>query len=302
MTATVRTTWRATGAGSAAQAVVDALVPAFAAEAPDPSKVEMIFTDRYEQVVEEFAAQEVHQNRSDPTVRYSAARPDGALAVAKTFELPAGRIVVVASVGLLAQENQARRAILHEAQHVRLIQHGDSAFAAHRRIAFEPLADLPWEFLWIGESALDEFRCERAVYERGLAAVDPFTGSVPRDYPAIELAFQQAKRVFQRTGDVMSAYQAAFAALDRLAMYLAYGAAALSVSAPGLSWDSVPGMVPVLQVLRALPGTNEQVDNDRLVAAAVELGRVLRGLLQKAGYDYFYTPDGGAYFKLLDSQ
>ena len=283
------------------RAVADMVLPVFAAEVPDPSAVEVTFTDRYERVVEEFAAQEVNQNRSDRTVRYSAARPDGALAVAKTFELPAGRVVVVASVGLLAHEDRARRTLVHEAQHVRLIQHGDNAFAAHRRIPFEPLADLPWEFLWIGESALDEFRCERAVYERGLAAVAPLAGSVPRDYPAIDSAFQQATRILQRTGDILTAYQAAFAALDRLAMHLAYGAAALSINATSVSWHSVPAMALVLDVLRELPGTDEHVDTDRLVKTAVELGRVLRRLLQDAGFDYFRTPDGGTYFKLLNS-
>jgi hypothetical protein len=85
MTVTVRTGWRADRVDPAAEAVAGALLPAFAAETPDPGKVEVIFTDRYEILVEEFAAQEVHQNRSDPTVRYSASRPDGALAVAKTF-------------------------------------------------------------------------------------------------------------------------------------------------------------------------------------------------------------------------
>jgi hypothetical protein len=68
MTVTVRTGWRADRVDAAAETVAGALLPDFAAETPDPGKVELIFTDRYELLVEEFAAQEVHENRSDGQV------------------------------------------------------------------------------------------------------------------------------------------------------------------------------------------------------------------------------------------
>ena len=69
-----------------------------------------------------------------------------------------------------------------------------------------------------------------------------------------------------------------------------------------MNWNGVPGMARVHQVLRDLPGTDERVDPDRLVATSVELARVLRRLMQEAGFDCYRTLDGGTYFELLNSR
>lgn len=273
----------------------------FAAELLNPSLVEVIFTDRYEQVAGEYGAKALHQNHSGPTRQYVATKPDGALAVAKTIEVTAEKIVVVVvvSVGLLYNADMARRTLVHEAQHVRLIQNGDSAFAIHRRFDFILPSGLVWEFLWVAESALDEFRCERSVYERGLAKLDPDSGSVPQDHAVIQTAFAQVRRDYLRTNDLMRAYQEAFSVLDRLAVYLVYGAATLSIGSDKSKWVRVPGMAMVQQVLLDVPGTSVKLDIDQVVVISVELGRVLRTLLQSAGFDLFYMPDGGSYFKIL---
>lgn len=301
--AVTMTTRMMTGRLAAAQrAVAEAILPELAQEVPDASSVELILTDRYEQVAGEFAVQAVDQaNENLSPADYSATKADGAIAVAKTIELADERVVIVASSGLLASGLVlARRALLHEAQHVRLIQHGDSAFAVHRKVPFDLPVDLTWEFLWLAESALDEFRCERAVYQRDLAAVDPDTGASPGDYQGIVATFERARRDYRRTGHLRAVYDAAFASLDRLVMFLAYGSASVASSpaAAAATWDPVPPMAPTLHVLQIVPGTDERLSFEQRIDIVTRLARVFRSLLQRAGFDHRYTPDG-AYFELL---
>ncbi|MBL6275335.1 hypothetical protein JMF97_04065 [Micromonospora fiedleri] len=277
------------------------LLAEFAAEVPDPDKVEVVITDEYEKVAGEYLVQEVDRaNQSMTAEQYRADRADGARAAAKTCVLPGGRIVVVASSGLMPHGiRPARHMLLHEAQHVRLHQHGDAALAVHRRVPFTlPQREIMWEYLWLAESAIDEFRCERTVHERGWT--DPANLVGPGDVSGVVATFRAARTAWDVTGDVMGAYHAAFASLDRMSKVLGYGAAGVvtGVISPA-AWARVPVAGRILDVVEDLPGADVVLPREDLIAAAVEVAKRLRRILKEMGFDYFHTPGGGGYLKVL---
>lgn len=112
------------------QATWDVLTSAFVTEVPHPERVELIITDRYEQIAGELAMlSPVRSNEEMTATDYRADKPDGALAVARTIPLPDNRVAVVAAAGLArVPKDLALRGVVHEAQHVRLCQNGDGAW------------------------------------------------------------------------------------------------------------------------------------------------------------------------------
>jgi hypothetical protein len=282
------------------QAVWDSLLPEFAHEVPDPERVQLVITDRYQQIAGEYAVRSPTRSNTTATATdYQAAKPDGAMAVAKTIDLPNDEVVVVVSTGLIALGHQSvRRVLLHEAQHVRLHQHADTAMAAHRRVTFERPGDLAWEFIWLAESAVDEFRCERAMHEKGFASSD--AGAVVDDYPGIAALFNTVRRNYHRAGDLMAAYLASIRALDRLGAFLAYGAASLVLNPETVeAWTPVPSMAKLLDIVSYLPSPTERVPDERLSAVSVEVASMLRATFQEMGFDYYFLPDDSTYFELL---
>jgi len=109
------------------QATWDVLTSAFVTELPHPERVELIITDRYEQIAGELAMlSPVRSNEEMTATGYRADKPDGALAVARTIPLPDNRVAVVAAAGLArVPKGLALKGVVHEAQHVRLCQNGD---------------------------------------------------------------------------------------------------------------------------------------------------------------------------------
>ncbi|MFF0467603.1 hypothetical protein ACFYPX_09290 [Micromonospora zamorensis] len=185
------------------------LLAEFAAEVPTPEKVEVVITDEYEKVAGQYQVQEV--DRANPSMtaeQYRAKKVDGARAGAMTCVLPGGKVVVVAGSGLVpAGVRGARHGLLHEAQHVRLAQRGDAAWGVHRRVPFTlPEREITFEFLWAAESAIDEYRCERTVHERGWT--DPTNTVSPGNVASIVATFRAARMTWDVTGDLMGAYQA----------------------------------------------------------------------------------------------
>jgi hypothetical protein len=284
----------------AEQAVWDSLTPEFGQEVPNPQRVQLVITDRYEQTAGAYAVQSPTRSNTRATAAdYQAAKPDGAMAVAKTIDLPNDEVVVVASTVLTRLGHRSvRRTLLHEAQHVRLHQHGDSAMAVHRKVRFELPDDLTWEFVWLAESVVDEFRCERAMHDKGLGSSD--AGSVVDDYPGIVALFETVRRNYWRRGDLMAAYHGSFAALDRLGTFLAYGAASVVLN-PGTAeaWMPVSSMPKLLDVVSEVPSPAAMVPDEQLTAVSVEVARMLRETFQEMGFDYYFLPDTSTYFELL---
>ncbi|MEU8333399.1 hypothetical protein [Micromonospora sp. NPDC048839] len=275
------------------------LLAEFAAEVPTPEKVEVVITDEYEKVAGQYQVQEV--DRANPSMtaeQYRAKKVDGARAGAMTCVLPGGKVVVVAGSGLVpAGVRGARHGLLHEAQHVRLAQRGDAAWGVHRRVPFTlPEREITFEFLWAAESAIDEYRCERTVHERGWT--DPTNTVRPGNVASIVATFRAARMTWDVTGDLMGAYQAAFASLDRMANVLAYGAAGVVTGViSATAWAKAPVAGRILDLLEDLPGTDMVVPREDLAAVAVEVAKRLRRILQEMGFDYFVPVGGGTYLK-----
>jgi hypothetical protein len=284
----------------AEQAVWDSLIPEFGQEVPDPQHVQLVITDRYEQVAGAYDVQSPTRSNTTATAAdYQAVKPDGAMAVAKTIDLPNDEVVVVASTALVRLgPERVRRSLLHEAQHVQLHQHHDSAMTVHRRVRFELPDDVIWEFVWLAESVVDEFRCERAMHGKGLGSSD--SRSVVDDYPGIIAVFDTVRRNYWRRGDLMAAYHGSFAALDRLGTFLAYGAASVVLN-PGTAeaWRPVPSMAKLLDVVSDIPSPAAVVPDDQLTAVSVKVARMLRGTFQEMGFDCYFLPDTTLYFEVL---
>ncbi len=270
---------------------------ALADDVPSPGAVRIIVTDTFDRTVAEYASRAPSMSGM-PTRGYTATKPDGAQAVAKTIEVPGGKVAVIASRFLLGSDPDAcLRTFLHEAQHVRVEQDGGRAWAAHREVGLEVPDGLTWEFVWLAEAAIDEFRCERELYERGLPSSDP--ASVADYQPMVGLAVETIS-AYRLSGDLTATYHAAFALLDRLSTMVAYGSAACVVHPKQLTlWADVPPMAPSLEILGAIPAAGQPTRAAEHVPASIQLARVFRSTFKELGFDYRYTAEGGDYFEIL---
>lgn len=189
------------------------------------------------------------------------------------------------------------RTFLHEAQHVRVDQDGGRAWAAHREVGLQVPDGLTWEFIWLAEAAIDEFRCERELYERGLPSSDPARAT---DYqPIVDLAAQTISD-YRLSGDLTATYHAAFALLDRLSTMVAYGSAACVVHPKQLMlWADVPPMAPSAEILGTIPAAGQSTEAAEHVPASIQLARVYRSTFNDLGFDYRYTAEESAYFEIL---
>lgn len=260
----------------------------------------MIVTDSFDQVAGEYAALAIDRISETATASdYTSAKADGARASAKTIRLPDDQTVIVASDGLLGLgEDKARRIMLHEAQHVRIGQRGDMAWAVHRKVDFDKPRNLAWEYLWNAESFIDEFRCERTLQERGYDSLG--MGSEVDDYPRIAALFGRVRQDFALSRDLQAAYRSAFAALDRLNAYLAY-AAGLVVARPDerTLWSGVRPLGDLLGVVEEIPGAAREISDDDLLRHALVIARLLRKIGNSLGFDYRMMLDYSTYFEFL---
>lgn len=282
------------------RAAWDSLIHTFSKEVLHPERVELVITDQYQAIVGEYAVQSPTRANPDMTAAdYQAVKPDGAMAGAITVELPNGKVAVVANAALVGfGQDTATRLLLHESKHVRLLQRGDQAYGVHRRVAFTLPADLDYGFIWIAESTVDEYRCERALHEAGMGA--PGMGSDPADYSGIIGSFDDVRHGFQRSGDVLAAYQGVTSVLDRLAQYLAYGSAHVAVDpTQKAQWSSIPSMTKLVSIVSELPGANQRVSRERLADRCIEVARMLRGTLRDNGFDSYVEPNGSLYLDIL---
>lgn len=270
---------------------------ALADDVPSPGAVRIIVTDTFDRTVAEYASRAPSMSGM-PTRGYTATKPDGAQAVAKTVEVPGGKVAVIASRFLLGGHPDAcLRTFLHEAQHVRVEQDGGRTWAAHREVGLDVPDGLTWEFIWLAEAAIDEFRCERELYERDLPSSDP---AVPTDYqPIVDLAIESISS-YRLSGDLMATYHAAFALLDRLSTMVAYGSAACVVHPEQSTlWVGVPPMAPSVEILGTIPAAGQPTGAAEHVPASIPLARVFRSTFNDLGFDYRYTAEGSDYFEIL---
>lgn len=269
-------------------------------EISNPSSVELIVTDRFDSVAGELATRSPVRANPDMTAAdYRAAKGDGSMADARTVPLPDARAAVVLNARFArSDETKARHTIIHEAQHVTMHQYGDSAYGVHRRTAFElPTDKIHWEFMWMAESAVDEFRCERVMHQRGMGTA---WHDYPNGWPPIVAMFDTARAVCRRTGDINRCYRDVFAALERAANFLAYGAASIVTGPVELqTWSSVPAMAEVIDLFSPIPAADEVTTDEDLTSFAFDLGVALRRILRANGVDLRATADDGRHLDLL---
>lgn len=273
-----------------------ALAFAFAGELAEAQQVELIITDEYERVAGELALlSPIRANEAMTATDYNATKPAGARAVARTIPLPNDCIAVVADARLARlSERVALAGVLHEAQHVRLQQNGDAAWGVHRKVTFALPDNLQFEFIWLAETLLDEFRCELEMHRKGLGSAD---STWIEDYAGIAALFYRCRSEYQRSGDLMGAYLSAFAALERLCNYLAYGAACIVMSQAGASgWTAVSGMRAVLRAVSDVPSPSMVVAHAELLTTVLTLAHALRAILRDLGFDLYLAEVGVKYF------
>lgn len=166
----------------------------------------------------------------------------------------------------------------------------------HRRLGAKLPDGLIGEFVFWAENALDEFRCDRAVHERGLAAQTPELDEKPSGLADISEAFEQVRRNYWSSGEIEPAFHGAFQALKRLTVWLAYGAAQLVADSDGLeAWSAVPAMEQMLRIAR--PVTLD-TDDARLGEIVMELAAASRQWLRESGFDCSWR-NGGRYLEIL---
>ena len=283
------------------RALWDSLIPEFARETPCPQRVRLVIADKYEEVVGEYALQSAL--RVDPAATaagYQSVKPGGAMAVAKTIDLPDDKVAVVVNAGLAKLGREvARRTLLHEAQHVRLNQNADSAMAVHKRVAFHLPADLTWEFIWLAESIVDEFRCERALYEKGL--LGPGMAPAAYEYSRVTALFDEIwESCDGGAAGLNAACHRSFAVLERFGTLLAYVAASMIVR-PGMMspWTSLTPAAGLVGTLTHVPATTVIVHDQKLASISLGLAWFLREAFQEMGFDFRLLPDGSKHFELL---
>lgn len=286
--------------GAQVRALWESLIPEFTKEAPCPSRVQLLITDRYEEVAGEYAAQST--SRLDQAVTaadYRSVKPGGAMAVAKTVDLAGGKVAVIVNAGLMELGREAvRRTLLHEAQHVGLIQNADSAMAVHKRVAFYLPGDLTWEFVWLAESIIDEFRCERALYEKGL--LDPSMAPAVDEYSKVVALFDEVRDSYDHGLDISTVCHRSFAVLERFGTVLSYAAAGMVVS-PGVAapWTSLTPAAGLAGTLSHVPGATIIMGDEKLASISLGLAWLLREVFQDMGFDYRFLPDRSKRFELM---
>jgi len=286
--------------GAQERALWDSLIPEFTHEALYPSRVQLVITDTYEEVAGEYAVQSVWRlNQAETAADYSSVKPGGAMAVAITVGLPDGKIAVIVNAGLAKLGREVvRRTLLHEAQHICLIQNADSAMAVHKRVAFYLPADLAWEFVWLAESIIDEFRCERALYEKGL--LDPKMVPAVDEYSKVVALFDEVRDSYDHGLDIIAVCHRSFAVLERFGTVLSYAAAGMVVGAGvAAPWTSLTPAAGLAGTLSHVPGAMSTMHDEKLASISLGLAWLLREVFQDMGFDYHLLPDGSKRFELM---
>jgi len=267
-----------------------------AAEAVDSQSLRLIVTDRFAELAHLYGSQAVDSSTDTASQEpYRADKPDGARAIAKTVRLAHEVVVLIDAWSAAAGDNAVLRTMVHEGQHVRLDQHGDVAIASHRRVPFDRPSELVWEFVWLAESAVDEFRCEKTLSERGIPATNG--RSEVEDLAGVIAPFVTVRDAYYADGNLMAAYQDAFAVLDRLATLWAYGLAQATDDSIG-AWRELP-FGDEWADLEALPSAQDRADDGTLADVALGLAITLRGMLNHYGFDCRFLADGTRYFEIL---
>jgi hypothetical protein len=166
----------------------------------NPNETTLVVTDTFAKIVSELESAVPWRFGPREAGDYSPDKPDGARAGGQTLQLENGSVVVIDAVAEKLGEGCARRLVHHEAGHVRLRENDEMAWAAHRRWKFARPSSVRFEFLYMVESMIDEYRCEAALAGQVAAAADMTVA--PGGYGDIEAIFDRVRAFYRRTGDL----------------------------------------------------------------------------------------------------
>lgn len=186
-----------------------------------------------------------------------------------------------------------RRVLAHEAQHVRFHERDAAAWAVHRRRDAPILSARPWEFVWAAQSALDEYRVERAVRTQ----LDPGPATDPQDVAGIVQQLREARVAWVGTRDLQLAHQIVVQALDRLGVVAAYTAAAVRAGQDDPNrWAGVPLIGRVWGRLDRAPLLGEDAGKDQLWDRSLEVAEAMDLTLQQRGIRLVFEHDRTALY------
>lgn len=262
---------------------------------PHPEAIKFVYTDS-PRAFAEYAALSVAPSSSGAAdqAEYQLDRADGAMAVALTVPLESRRAVIVFNVGLLGDVNLARRVARHEVRHILLNRREEAAWGIHRRLqAYVPR--VPFEYVWIAETAIDEYRCELAVEQRDVAS-DPSLsnpGFNRTDVAGIEALFLAIRTSFRQSANASAAYHAVVSASERLMVTFAYLAARINARSPDVdALDDIEGLVDLAHLLKGIPNADEEASATALARCIETVASLAFALLRRHGFEIQDRPQG----------
>jgi len=227
----------------------------------------------------------------------------------KTLRAPGGKATVVLSAELLyrgsPQNTRAVRLFAHEGGHVALHQRGESSSGVRERRSLRTAEG--W-FAELGAHAIEEYRIQSALRERGLRCYDIHLPSLPNTLATIVQGFRAA---YYRQPLAFS-YQDATECFHNLVTKLAYVAAEVPSAPPEVSqtlreiaqtaeWARLvgPSWQPFLTALAGAPFSDTPWDQDTLDAASLASVPALRDWFRHVGFtmedrptSLYFTRDG----------
>ena len=233
---------------------------------PEPERARLVIADDFARTVDAYVRQTPHDygGAGDAEPAYDPDKPDGARAGAKTIPLTDMTAIVVDASMTLLGVPCVRRLLHHEAQHVRLRQHGDMAWAMHRRGPFTRPPGAIFAFVYLAQSLLDEYRCETGL-EPAVARASAAMTVAPTDFADITAVFEAITDRFRADGDLEEAFTSTLAGLDRLSSFVAYATATIvRGEQTRAAWAAVEPVMIALRELRAVPSAAATMPQEHL--------------------------------------
>ncbi len=245
---------------------------------PEPERARLVIADNFARTVDAYARQAPYEygGAGDAEPAYDPDKPDGARSGAKTIPLTDMTVIVVDAGAIALGALSVRRLLHHEAQHVRLRQHGDMAWALHRRGPFTRPPGAIFAFVYVAQSLLDEYRCETAL-EPAVAHASAAMTVAPADFADIAAMFEAITDQYRSDGDLEAAFTSTLAGLDRLASFAAYATATIvRGEQTRAEWAAVEPVMIALDELRAVPSAAATMPQE-------DLAETVQRLATKAG-------------------
>jgi hypothetical protein len=215
---------------------------------------------------------------------YDPDKPDGARAGAKTIPLADMTVIVIDAGTIALGAPSVRRLLHHEAQHVRLRQHGDMAWAMHRRGPFTRPPGAIFAFVYLAQSLLDEYRCEIGL-EPAVAQSSAAMTVTPADFADIAAMFEAITDQYRFNGDLEAAFTSTLAGLDRLVSFAAYATATIMRGEQTrAAWAAVEPVMIALDELEAAPSAAAIMPQEDLAETVERLATKIGFLAVSVGF------------------